>query len=202
MKQELVDVAIRLFGEQGFDATSTRQIASVAGTNMSNITYHFGGKEGLYLAAGQEILERLTTVLNEKPVATLEPGATRSEALSLIDQVVENMGGFMLRDGVAPMARFIAREHDDPSSEFGTLLRAIVHKLGAKMSTAIAVLRPDLSADQCRHKAFFIYAMITGLRNGRAPLCAIAEVPSIDNERGQALLNDLKDSVRDMLGQA
>lgn len=201
MRDEIVSVAIRLFGEHGFDGTSTRMLASQAGTTMSNITYHFGGKDGLYAAAGQAILDRLAAVLAEKPVAPLAKGASRDDAFALIDQVIENMGTFMLREDVAPMARFVAREHEDPSSEVGKQLGVQVRRIGGKLTDAIALLRPDLSPEQCRARAFFIYAMLTGLRNARAPLCAILQVEAIDQRQGENALTELRQAVREMLEQ-
>ena len=38
---------MRGFGEKGFAATSIREIAALAGSNIASISYHFGGKEGL-----------------------------------------------------------------------------------------------------------------------------------------------------------
>ena len=49
----LIAAGLRLFGEKGFDATSTRDIAAAANTNIASIAYHFGGKEGLRLACAQ-----------------------------------------------------------------------------------------------------------------------------------------------------
>lgn len=48
----LRDVALRLFAERGYDATSVRDLARAAGANLSAVGYHFGSKEGLY----QEVL--------------------------------------------------------------------------------------------------------------------------------------------------
>ncbi|NWO96312.1 TetR family transcriptional regulator, partial [Escherichia coli] len=42
-------------GRHGFEGASTREIARASGTAMSSITYHFGGKQGLYLAAADHI---------------------------------------------------------------------------------------------------------------------------------------------------
>ena len=46
----LIRAALRLFGSQGFDGTSTREIAAAAKANIGSIAYHFGGKEGLRTA--------------------------------------------------------------------------------------------------------------------------------------------------------
>lgn len=47
-KERLLEAAIPLFAQKGLEGTTTRDIASAAGLNVSLISYYFGGKEGLY----------------------------------------------------------------------------------------------------------------------------------------------------------
>jgi AcrR family transcriptional regulator len=49
-RERLLQAAMRLFGEQGFAKTSTREIAQAAGANVAAISYYFGDKAGLYQA--------------------------------------------------------------------------------------------------------------------------------------------------------
>ncbi len=58
----LIEAAIEQFGQHGFDGASTRDIAAASGTAMSSITYHFGGKDGLYLACADYIAEQIGAV--------------------------------------------------------------------------------------------------------------------------------------------
>ena len=53
-KKQLIQVATRLFSEQGFDGTSTREIAEAAGVNESLIFRHFPTKEDLFWAVLSE----------------------------------------------------------------------------------------------------------------------------------------------------
>ncbi|SHG40758.1 CerR family C-terminal domain-containing protein [Massilia sp. CF038] len=53
-RERLLMTAMRLFAEQGFAKTSTREIALAAGTNIASISYYFGDKAGLYRAAFTE----------------------------------------------------------------------------------------------------------------------------------------------------
>jgi AcrR family transcriptional regulator len=53
-RERLLLAAMRLFAEQGFARTSTREIALAAGTNIAAISYYFGDKAGLYRAAFTE----------------------------------------------------------------------------------------------------------------------------------------------------
>jgi len=50
-RERLLAAAMRLFGQQGFSKTSTREIAQAAGTNVAAISYYFGDKAGLYQAS-------------------------------------------------------------------------------------------------------------------------------------------------------
>ena len=54
-RQRLLKTATRLFAEQGFATTSTREIALAAGTNIAAISYYFGDKAGLYRATFREM---------------------------------------------------------------------------------------------------------------------------------------------------
>lgn len=49
-RTRLLQAAIRLFANQGFARTSTRDIARAAGANVAAISYYFGDKAGLYQA--------------------------------------------------------------------------------------------------------------------------------------------------------
>jgi TetR/AcrR family transcriptional regulator, regulator of cefoperazone and chloramphenicol sensitivity len=50
-RERLRLAAMRLFAEQGYARTSTREIAQAAGANVAAISYYFGDKAGLYRAA-------------------------------------------------------------------------------------------------------------------------------------------------------
>src|SRR5579863_6004584 len=46
-KDKILDIAERLFGEQGYEATSLRHVIFEAGVNLAAVHYHFGSKEEL-----------------------------------------------------------------------------------------------------------------------------------------------------------
>ncbi len=58
-RQRLIDTGLALFGLYGFDGVTTRQLAQVARVNQAAIPYHFGGKEGVYLAVAEQITARI-----------------------------------------------------------------------------------------------------------------------------------------------
>jgi AcrR family transcriptional regulator len=50
-RQRLLLSGLRLFAQQGYAKTSTRELAEAAGVNVAAISYYFGDKAGLYRAA-------------------------------------------------------------------------------------------------------------------------------------------------------
>src|SRR5215467_13745344 len=57
-KKQLLETAMKLFSEQGFDGTSTREIAEAAGVNEALIFRHFRNKEDLFWAVLSDRVER------------------------------------------------------------------------------------------------------------------------------------------------
>ena len=67
-KQRLLDAAEKLFAENGFEATSLRQITNAAGANLAAVNYHFGSKDGLIAA----VFQRLVRPVNAERLRMLD----------------------------------------------------------------------------------------------------------------------------------
>lgn len=81
-REKILVAADTLFGEVGFDAASTREIAELSGVNKALIHYHFKNKEALLLSVLDQYYESLTEVIN---VSLLVKGDARRRILNLID---------------------------------------------------------------------------------------------------------------------
>lgn len=72
-QKHILDVAQKIIGEKGYNATSIRDIASKANVNVSMISYYFGGKEGLLKAMVESKLEmmkiRLENLVSDKTIS-------------------------------------------------------------------------------------------------------------------------------------
>ena len=67
-RERLLAAAGRLFAEQGYAATSLRDITRVADANVAAVNYHFGSKEGLLLASLHATLDPI----NEERMRALD----------------------------------------------------------------------------------------------------------------------------------
>jgi AcrR family transcriptional regulator len=74
----LLEVAVRVFNERGYDGTSMEDLARAAGITKSSIYHHVRGKEALLGLALDEALGALFAVLDEAP-STVGPARDRLE---------------------------------------------------------------------------------------------------------------------------
>jgi len=56
-KERLLHAAVKLFAEQTYGETTTRQIAMEAGSSISMLNLHFGSKENLYRKALERVID-------------------------------------------------------------------------------------------------------------------------------------------------
>ena len=62
-EKAILEAAVKLFAEQGYDGVSMRAVALEAGVSKSNIYHHFESKEALYLAIMQRSAENLAEMV-------------------------------------------------------------------------------------------------------------------------------------------
>ncbi|MDW7773619.1 MAG: CerR family C-terminal domain-containing protein [Desulfobulbaceae bacterium] len=79
-REALINAAGQLAAERGFASVSTRSIARRAGVNAGSIHYHFGGKEKLFAAVVQTVVQ----VWKDNPISELlkqyDTGTTLGQA--------------------------------------------------------------------------------------------------------------------------
>ncbi|MFI5157637.1 MAG: TetR/AcrR family transcriptional regulator [Sphingobacteriales bacterium] len=64
-KDHILDVAEKVFSDQGYDGASTRSISGEAGVNMAMLNYYFGSKEGLFLAVFDRKINSFKNLLKD-----------------------------------------------------------------------------------------------------------------------------------------
>src|SRR3954463_8147464 len=85
-KTRILDVAEELFGEQGLDRVSVRDITEAAKVNIASVSYHFGGKEELIAA----VFERRISPVNEARLEALNKVEAKNGTKSpKVEHVIE-----------------------------------------------------------------------------------------------------------------
>jgi AcrR family transcriptional regulator len=85
-KQRILDAAEKLFSENGYAATSLRQIISEAKVNLAAIHYHFGSKQELL----DQVIVRKAGPMNERRLKLLDQFEAESAPDSAsVEKIVE-----------------------------------------------------------------------------------------------------------------
>jgi AcrR family transcriptional regulator len=110
----LIQAALRQFGRDGFAAASTRSIAAEAGTNISSIAYHFGGKDGLRLACADFVAARVGQITRVLPGSPIQPAP--AGARHILRRLLRRMVLFLTAPAAEPLVAFLLRELAQPNS--------------------------------------------------------------------------------------
>ena len=201
MRDRLIKVAIERFGSDGFEGASTRQIARDAGTTMSSITYHFGGKQGLYEAAADYIFTTLATAIREPMIQPPAPSASRGERLDMVCTVLGRAAKMMLGEDTAPFAMFISREQQAITPAVSRLIRENIMPMLDVLVGQVSILRPDLSPKEARATGFYLFGMAVSLRSARASLLMVLDAKKLGRGDKDMLLQVLDSNIRQILGR-
>ena len=188
VQQRLLEIAIREFGAKGLEGASTRGIAAAAGTAMSSITYHYGGKEGLYLAAADYIAEQMGHHLAPALAlhADLDP-ASPEGARAIIKAVLSNLIDKMVDDESATWALFIVREQMNPTEAFERIYGGMMGRTLEKLADLVCVASGNREGYVARIATITLIGQVIALRASRASVLKLLERPSIDEAAVGAL---------------
>ncbi|MFT3663091.1 MAG: helix-turn-helix domain-containing protein [Gordonia sp. (in: high G+C Gram-positive bacteria)] len=73
LRRRVVVESIRLFAEQGYDATTVDDVAAAAGSSRRTLFRQFGSKEGLIFADHESLLDLVAAHLDAAAEADLDP---------------------------------------------------------------------------------------------------------------------------------
>ena len=150
-RDRLLQTALRMFAESGFDAVSIRDLTSAAGANLGAIGYHFGSKDDLIKA----VFDRLAIPVNERRIAQLDAYERMvTENGTSIERVV--------RAFIEPAVRFAKDTESDGvyysrildiaytlrPQVFTELMRAQYDEIARRFINALAQALPEVPRDE------------------------------------------------------
>ncbi len=167
-REALIEAGLRLFGEKGFDATSTRDLAAAANANIGSIAYHFGGKDGLRSACAGAIVDRLSTIVLAAGNLSGHPPAP-DVAADRLETAIRTMVTFMIANPQAePIAAFIQREMAQPSPALDRIYAELIEPTHKALCTLwAAATGRDPESAQTRIDVFAVLGQALYFRIGR-----------------------------------
>lgn len=172
-RQRLIEAALAVFGEAGFEGASTRMLADRAGANLAAIPYHFRSKEGLYRAAAQSIVDRMAEkagpLLEEIEHALKHARPLRSEAIRLLHQYTDTLVAILVGSREADSwSAFICKEQLQPGAAFDILYEGMMRRIGEACAGLLAAIFKQPKSDPAISlRAITIFGQILIFRTNR-----------------------------------
>jgi AcrR family transcriptional regulator len=137
----LIRAGVQVFGENSLASATTREIAQLAGQNISAIAYYFGNKEGLYFAVAHHIcdtlVERLGPLLDEIE-AQLGQGTHEPEVcLHMFGRLIG--ASLSTHQEMLTVTSIVVKEQMHPTKAFDILYEGCLerlHQVGARLIEA------------------------------------------------------------------
>ncbi|RZT56346.1 TetR family transcriptional regulator [Sphingomonas sp. BK036] len=181
VQSRLLDIAISEFGAKGLEGASTRGIAAAAGTAMSSITYHYGGKEGLYLAAADRIAERMAAVMGEPidlspEIATDDAAGARARIHRILGRLADKMASAESADWTL----FVLREQMKPSEAFERIYGGVMGQMVRQLGDLVCIVTGHRNVRSARIATITLLGQVVALRSSRATCLKLLERDTLE----------------------
>lgn len=165
-REKLVIEAIRLFGQNGYKATNTRALAEAAKCNLGLITFHFGGKQGLYEAAIKRVKDRLMELLTPsvKKLELLATGDIQGKELFqlLANEINALAIKFIGLEQIAGHSLFLLQNIYEKNSHNISGYRDVFSPLIAIIEVIINKATNNINPSRARLSAFMLISTTLG----------------------------------------
>ncbi len=139
---KLIEAAAPLFAQKSFAAVSVRELAQAAGANIAAVSYHYGGKEGLYHAMLEYQFEPIAEALERIQTMSSLPPAERLGLYASLVAGVHHRRPYLLR--------LVHAELTSPTSGFEAVVKKYIPQIfrfihqALEEGVAAGEFRPDL----------------------------------------------------------
>lgn len=190
-REALISSALHLFGRQGFDGTSTREISARAGANIAAIAYHFGGKDGLRLACGEAVAKQLAEVLQG---GAKTPITNKMQAVRYLESTIEAMARFLILGAQAEdFLSFMLREINEDGPILDGVYRAMIEPKHRELCFAWGIATgSDPESEDTRLAVFSMIGQLLYFRIGKPVILRRMDWKTIGVQDAERIVNLLK----------
>jgi AcrR family transcriptional regulator len=185
----ILDAAEWLFTEQGFEATTLREITGAAGVNLAAVNYHFGSKEALI----REVFSRRLTWLNQQRLRELDRLEAEAGGAPLKpSRILEVFFGAALKmaadaeGGGRTFMRLLGRTYTKPSEFVRGILAEEYAAVIARFKAALIKALPGVPAEEILWRFHFMLGAMSYAISGADALHIVAP-GALDDGDSEAL---------------
>jgi AcrR family transcriptional regulator len=202
----IIRTAIPLFGEQGYEGASTREIAGDAGVNPPAVQYYFDGKEGLYCACVEYIAEQAAEAIDPalvRAVELLDQDAPTEDLIEGYCAIMDAMSDLILcREGAVVWSRMLAREQAGmgPGLAFPLFRERFLDRLHTVCCQLLGrITGQPADAQETRLRMMTIKGQLMAFHLGRGTALACLGWSDITLEQGVRIKSMIVEQTRDLL---
>jgi AcrR family transcriptional regulator len=152
-KTRILNAAEKLFGQNGFDATSLRDITTEAQVNLAAVNYHFQSKESLIDA----VIESRLTPVNQRRLEMLAAAGPSPQ----LEQIIEAFLAPILDYEIAPAVPLIGRVLSNPSHFMDRVYKKHLASIVVEFSEALGKALPSLPWEERFWRLHFMAGAMT-----------------------------------------
>lgn len=167
-KELLVKAAKRLFSERGFAGTTVREIADAAGVNLSLVSYHFTGKEGLY----RHCIEQFGKARLSSAERLLQSPRSREDFLVRLEMFLQEMLAGLLAE--PELTRMVLQECEREEPLIADIFRDTLSKVFQMLWDFIKVSQKQGIVDKSLDP-MVVAGLIVGMLNNAVRMDRLAE---------------------------
>jgi AcrR family transcriptional regulator len=201
-RSRIVATALRIFGEHGYDQTSTRKIAAEAGVNPPALQYYFGSKEGLHRACAQFIIDRVRASLAPAFDAASKALASRSRAAAraVLYRILDTLSDSLASTDSDDWSRFIARGKTEGAGPAMPMIRERIGQPLIETTAKLVALLQGQAADAptMRMRALLLLAPVSWIHANRESVLAVLGWDAFEDDRLGLVKDALREQVRAM----
>jgi TetR/AcrR family transcriptional regulator, regulator of cefoperazone and chloramphenicol sensitivity len=171
----LITAATEVFARSGFEAVGTREIATAAGVHPALIGYHFGGKEGLYLAVFEHMVSAMSQRIDPALKAIDASLASKAPPKAMAEHAIELLGGLcdamlaMLADEASgPWGPLMMREQQAPTPAFDLVYERFMKRVLGTMTRLVRTADPTRTESDAKLTVVTLMGQMMVFRVGRA----------------------------------
>src|SRR5574344_757281 len=198
-KAELLYSAFCEFAKNGFFGAKTRDIAKRANINISSILYYFGGKEGIYTAALESIVETVNQLTADlvKQYEQVMINKDKQKATQLIKDFVREFIYICCSEQISKEMRTVFfSEYSKPYENFNILYDGLICPFHKKMANLLRLASEDNIMEKDAYLFTFpIFAQIFVFGSRKDTICKFMEWKNYEDAEKTRLVEYMNNQI-------
>lgn len=186
IKEKILDAAVTIFSQNGFDGARTRDIAALAKVNISTLHYHFKSKDNIYGSVIRKINElsnqyMMPVMIEQK--AIIDKSENKREIIEAIKVMSLTFVETIIRPEHKRYAKIIAFEQIDQSKHFKTIFENVMRRVCEPFKEAVSkIINKKADSIEVILLSHSLHGILTSLQHNKSSLLYLSGWKGYDED--------------------